>query len=64
MEYYEFVTIWRFEAPLEKVWTEIKTSETWSDWWKGVLKVEKIKGRRRGRNRGYSSLDLEKRSAL
>jgi hypothetical protein len=42
-EYYEFVTIWRLEAPLDKVWAEIKTSETWSEWWKGVLRVEKLK---------------------
>ncbi len=42
-EDYEFVTVWRFDAPLEKVWACIKDSETWSDWWKGVLKVEKLK---------------------
>lgn len=42
-EYYEFVTVWRFDAPLEKVWEEIKNSETWSEWWKGVIKVEEIK---------------------
>jgi uncharacterized protein YndB with AHSA1/START domain len=43
MNYYEFVTIWRFDAPIEKVWDAIKDSETWSDWWKGVLKVEELK---------------------
>jgi uncharacterized protein YndB with AHSA1/START domain len=42
-EDYEFITVWRFDAPLEKVWARIKDSETWSDWWKGVLKVEKLK---------------------
>ena len=42
-EDYEFVTIWRFDAPLSEVWACIKDSETWSDWWKGVLKVEKLK---------------------
>ncbi len=42
-EDYEFVTVWRFDAPLEKVWAQIKDSEKWSDWWKGVLKVEKLK---------------------
>jgi uncharacterized protein YndB with AHSA1/START domain len=40
---YEFVTVWRFDAPIEKVWDAIKDSETWSDWWKGVLKVEELK---------------------
>ena len=42
-EDYQFVTVWRFDAPVERVWTPIKDSETWSDWWKGVLKVEKLK---------------------
>ena len=42
-EYYEFTTIWRFNAPIERVWAQIKDSEKWSDWWKGVLKVEKLK---------------------
>ncbi len=42
-KYYEFVTVWRFDAPIEEVWKEIKNSETWSDWWRGVLKVEKLK---------------------
>lgn len=42
-EYYEFVTVWRFDAPVEKVWREIKHSENWHKWWKGVLKVEELK---------------------
>jgi len=42
-EYYEFVTIWRFDAPIEKVWEQIKDSERWSDWWRGVVKVEELK---------------------
>jgi uncharacterized protein YndB with AHSA1/START domain len=41
-EYYEFVTIWRFDAPLERVWEKIKDAETWSEWWKGVLRVEEL----------------------
>jgi uncharacterized protein YndB with AHSA1/START domain len=40
---YEFVTIWRFDAPIEQVWDAIKDSENWSEWWKGVLRVEQIK---------------------
>jgi Polyketide cyclase / dehydrase and lipid transport len=43
MNYYEFVTIWRFDAPAEKVWAEISNSGKWSDWWKGVLSVEELK---------------------
>ncbi len=40
---YEFVTVWVFDAPVEKVWAEIKASENWSVWWKGVLRVEELK---------------------
>src|ERR1044072_7078302 len=42
-EYYEFVTVWRFDAPLETVWEAIKRSEHWHEWWKGVVKVVEIK---------------------
>ena len=42
-EYYEFVTIWRFDAPIGKVWEQIKDSENWSNWWKGVIKVVELK---------------------
>ena len=41
MSHYEFTTVWRFDAPLEPVWNEIKATEDWSNWWKGVLDVEK-----------------------
>src|SRR5262249_28959220 len=40
---YEFVTIWKFDAPIEHVWDEIKHSERWSEWWKGVLRVVELK---------------------
>lgn len=43
MTYYEFTTVWRFDAPLEKVWEAVKHSETWPEWWKGVLKVVELK---------------------
>jgi hypothetical protein len=43
MSDYEFVTVWRFEAPVEKVWEEIKHSENWNRWWKGVLRVEELR---------------------
>ena len=42
-EYYEFMTIWRFDAPIDKVWDAIKQSENWSDWWKGVIKIVELK---------------------
>ena len=40
---YGFVTVWRFDAPLEKVWNEIKRSENWSEWWRGVIRVVELK---------------------
>ena len=42
-EYYEFVTVWRLDAPIEKVWEQIKDFERWSDWWRGVVKVGELK---------------------
>lgn len=43
MSDYEFVTIWRFDAPLEPVWDLIKDSENWSEWWKGIIRVVELK---------------------
>jgi uncharacterized protein YndB with AHSA1/START domain len=42
-KYYEFVTIWRFDAPVERVWDLIKNSERWNEWWKGVIRVVELK---------------------
>ena len=43
MSDYEFVTIWRVDAPLEKVWDIIEDADSWPEWWKGVLSVVKLK---------------------
>ena len=43
MSDYEFVTIWRFDAPLAPVWDLIKNSENWSEWWKGIIRVVELK---------------------
>jgi hypothetical protein len=43
MASYEFVTIWKVEAPIEKVWKEIYYTEHWPEWWKGVIKVVELK---------------------
>ena len=40
---YEFLTVWHFDAPLERVWDEIKHSENWNDWWKGVIRVVELR---------------------
>ena len=43
MANYEFVTIWRVKAPIERVWELIYHSENWPEWWRGVEKVEKLR---------------------
>jgi uncharacterized membrane protein len=40
MPEYHFVTEWKFNAPLEKVWNEIRSMDTWPEWWKYVKSVE------------------------
>ena len=42
MKTYEFVTIWRVNAPLESVWNEIYHSREWPTWWKGVESVVEV----------------------
>jgi hypothetical protein len=42
MAAYEFVTVWRFESPLEPVWELVSRAEEWPAWWRGVLKVEQL----------------------
>jgi uncharacterized protein YndB with AHSA1/START domain len=37
---YNFVTLWRFDAPLEAVWDLVYRSEQWPAWWRGVERVE------------------------
>jgi uncharacterized protein YndB with AHSA1/START domain len=39
---YSFVTIWRVEAPIERVFDAIRDSKAWPSWWPTVLKVEDI----------------------
>ncbi|HSE34306.1 MAG TPA: hypothetical protein VLA93_22220 [Pyrinomonadaceae bacterium] len=42
MAQYEFTTLWRVRAPQEKVWDLIFHSDQWPNWWRGVVKVEKV----------------------
>ncbi len=43
MSQYTFVTHWKFNAPLENVWNEIRDMDSWPDWWKFVKSVEIIR---------------------
>ena len=40
MAEYHLLTIWRIEAPLEKVYAAIEDTLRWPDWWPSVRKVE------------------------
>lgn len=42
MAEYHLLTIWRIEAPLEKVYAAIENSLRWPDWWPSVRKVEQM----------------------
>jgi uncharacterized protein YndB with AHSA1/START domain len=53
MKTYNFVTIWRVNAPIESVWNEIYHSKEWPAWWKGVESVSEI---RNGDENGVGSV--------
>lgn len=40
--HYNLVTIWRLNAPVERVWRVLTDPEGWPRWWPFVEKVEKI----------------------
>ena len=40
---YQFTTHWRFDAPIEQVWQEIKTMSQWPQWWPYVKKVHLLR---------------------
>ena len=39
---YNFLTVWKFNAPLEKVYNVIHDADNYHIWWKGQSKVETI----------------------
>jgi uncharacterized protein YndB with AHSA1/START domain len=43
MPAYNFVTVWRVKAPIEKVWNEIYHSSEWPTWWRGVENVVEVR---------------------
>ena len=40
MASYSFVTVWRLEAPIERVYDAIRDSLAWPSWWDAVTAVE------------------------
>lgn len=42
MSDYAFVTRWRFDAPIERVWEAIRDADRWPSWWRSVVSVEAV----------------------
>jgi hypothetical protein len=42
MAEYHFVSTWRMQAPIERVWEEIFHTERWPSWWKYVARVDDL----------------------
>lgn len=42
MAHYSFSTIWRLDAPIDRVFDTIDDSLAWPEWWPSVLAVEEI----------------------
>ena len=39
---YHFISSWRLQAPIERVWEEIFHTERWPSWWKYVHRVDQL----------------------
>jgi uncharacterized protein YndB with AHSA1/START domain len=39
---YSFETIWKVDAPVERVWEAISHPLEWPQWWKGVVAVKEL----------------------
>ena len=53
MAEYSFTTLWKFNSPIEDVWDEIYSPETWPEWWVYVLETQEL---RKGDELGIGSL--------
>jgi Polyketide cyclase / dehydrase and lipid transport len=40
---YSFITVWKFDAPIECVWDALHDVEAWPRWWKYVQSVRKVR---------------------
>ena len=41
-DFYNFNMVWRFDAPVEKVWDMINRPEEWPRWWSNCRRVERL----------------------
>ncbi len=59
---YSFLTVWKFDAPLEKIFSAIHDADNYHRWWKGQSRVETL---HRGNELGIGAVKKFKtRSAL
>lgn len=42
MAEYRFVTVWRVQAPIDRVFAEIEDAASWPSWWPNVRSVEQV----------------------
>jgi len=42
MAEFRFVTVWRLEASIERVFAEIDAIEDWPSWWPNVRRIERL----------------------
>lgn len=42
MATYHFVTLWRFQAPIEQVWDALNTPECYPAWWPCILEYRNL----------------------
>ena len=42
MPSYRFVSIWRLQAPIARVFAEIDDAEAWPQWWPSIRRVERL----------------------
>ncbi len=40
MAAYNFITMWRFQEPIERVWEAINAAEDYPKWWPDILFYE------------------------
>jgi hypothetical protein len=41
---YRFLTTWLLDAPRDDIWEVVHDVERWPEWWRGVERVEKLRG--------------------
>lgn len=44
MSEYKFVTIWRMDAPIERIYEAIQDTQAWPRWWRNIERVEVLRG--------------------